>query len=896
MKSRLIITFSAFLLCLSSLKAQDKPLVGFALEKHMGPVVSCDISTRNHRMVSVAKDHTMMVWDYPSYRFIKSVNLPGDDLTPVTYGVCSILPSNPDIVLIAENYGDTFETDQYRNRLRKRLQLGREMNDYALIPRDDEREGFFYNNLSESIQKKYSFIVVDIGQGKVIDRVGSLTSKVGSFVFSKDESLLLAVTEGEEAVLFDAKGLRQVSQFILDDERIIKALFLTNDEIVFLTDANYFKFRINQKDAHSFVEKELLIKRALKRDFGVFDVKVDQSAGIAYVFHSTKTNRRRLFGGTKGTVISLEDGRKLKKTVEEILEPTPEEFSRKAEATNVVVRAYTTGADPNGRELKLTQEQRENIIRESIRRDRAESFLPDEVDLIDKDRFLYRSDNTASIQPTPGGFEFAYPDHVGGSFEKGSIHLYSPERADSVKESSRFLSNGETRIFIPFSSEYPQILKSDKENPFKITLPIDPVGLSGWVNGHHILAALADGSIRWYNTHTGVEELALFVSKEGHYVIWSPDGRYDSDDDALAAALEWRFMRFSNIDTEKPVDKRLKYYRPNYIGKQIDQLYNPEVEVLSNRYAGGEEQIISIDRIEMDSTQCSLSYSLKNYNPVKYGPYSIWIFLDEVLPVEEYKHFPTSDGGTLVFSVPEGAKFVDVELVPARQNQDFTTVLSSDSKFLRKEINPTEIVLTSVGVNDYSFSDFYGDLSAPVNDSHSVKTVFENLPSRSLALKNSVLFNENVTSERLRQRIDEMKELNSQSTLSVFFFSGHGDIIDGRYKFVSDQEFIDIADLLEYAEAVPGYKLFIFDACYSGASQQSTYEKTAILASSDAATKSTDGTRLRESPFTKLLVDVLRSRDKMSLEELYRLLLEGSDSDSKPQLFNNIGNLNIVCP
>ena len=896
MKARLIITLSAFLLCLSPLKAQDKPLVGFALEKHMGPVVSCDISTRNHRMVSVAKDHTMMVWDYPSYRFVKSINLPGDDLTPISYGVSAIMPSNPDIVLIAEDSGDSFENDQYRNRLRKRLQLGRERDDYDIFPRDDEREGFFYNNLSESIQKKYSFIVVDIGQGKVIDRVGSLSSKLGKFVFSKDESLLLAVTEGEEAVLFDANGLRQVSQFILDDERIIKALFLTNDEIVFLTDAHYFKFRINQKDAHSFVEKELLIKRPLKRDFGVFDVKVDQSAGIAYVFHRTKTNRRRLFGGTKGTVISLEDGRKLKKTVEEILEPTPEEYSRKAEATNVVVREFTTGADPNGRELTLTQEQRESIIRESIRMDKAMSYLPDEVDLIDKERFLYRSNNTASIQPTPDGFEFAYPDYVGGSFDKEGIHLYSLEQAGSVKESSRFLSNGETRIFIPFSSEYPQILKSDKENPFKITLPIDPVGLSGWVNGHHILAALADGTIRWYNTHTGEEELALFVSKDGHYVIWSPDGRYLSDDDVLAAALEWRFMRFSNIDTEKPVDKRLKYYRPNHISRQITQLYDPEVEVLSNRYAGGEEHLISIDRIVMDSTQCRLSYSLKNYNPIQYGPYNIEIFLDEESPVEEYKHFPAADGGMLVFSVPDGVKFVDVELVTGRRNQAFPTVLSSDTKLLREEINPTEIVLTSVGVNDYGFSDFYSDLSAPVNDSHSVKTVFENLPSRNPALKNSALFNENVTGERLRLRIDELKDLNSPGTLSIFFFSGHGDIIDGRYKFVSDQEFIDIADLLEYAEAVPGYKLFIFDACYSGASQQSKYEKTAILASSDAVTKSTDGTRLRESPFTKLLVDVLRSRDKMSLEELYRLLLEGSDGDSKPQLFNNIGNINIVYP
>ena len=119
--------------------------------------------------------------------------------------------------------------------------------------------------------------------------------------------------------------------------------------------------------------------------------------------------------------------------------------------------------------------------------------------------------------------------------------------------------------------------------------------------------------------------------------------------------------------------------------------------------------------------------------------------------------------------------------------------------------------------------------------------------------------------------------------------------------FVSDKEMIDISSLLTRAEKLPGYKLFIFDACYSGASFDSKYDNTAILASSDAISQSIDGSPLRESPFTKALTGIIQRKSEngstLSLDELYQLILKENSGSSLPQMYNNIiGLINILHP
>ena len=888
MKNKLFSSAVLLLTCIYSLGAQEKPDVGFSMGLHMGPVISKDISKRGQTLATVAKDHTLMIWGYPSYDFRKAINLPGDNISPVSYGVCAIIPTNPNIVLIADNTGDVYENDLYKRRIKKK--------DNGVRPINDDREGLFYDNAAESITTRYSFIAVDVEQGKVIDRVGSLSSKIADFVFSPDESFLLVVSNGEEAVLYDTWGLRQVSQFLFEDERILGARFLNKEELCFFTDINYYKFRISKNEITSVIEKERQIKRSIKRRHELKYVKIEQKEGIAYLLYDSWN----LFNPTNVFAIQLENGEKIKISEDDLFAPTADDIIKKEGVRIQVSHGISNGiSSPKLTEaIELSGSQRENAIRDMIKEEKIKAFLRNEPDTINNYLFEYRSANYALIVTTADGIRFSYPD-CSGSFNKNGVQITNEIIAKG--SGKKWIdTKDDNAIFVYPYSETPQIWKTG-EDGFKIILPIEADAIYPWINEHHFVASLTDGSIRWYNMHTGKEELALFVSKEGNHVIWAPNGTYMSNSDALADRIEWRYRRFSNVITTRPVNERTKYYWPNEIKRLIEQLFNPDIRELSSRYFGTNEHYLSMN-VSTDSSLCIVNYSINDYNPVKYGPYDLSVIIedesDSYIQIEEYTHEAMVKGGKIEFSTPKGSRNVILELMTLNKNQP--NVLAYDRKSIEGEIVPLSINLTCVGINDYSKFKDYNDLSAPIHDANAVKSVFDDMISRSITINNSELYYVNVTSDAIMKRIDKLKGQSSPETLSVFYFSGHGENQGGKYMFISDKEMIDISSILTKAESIPGNKLFIFDSCYSGASFNAEYEQTAIIASSDAFTQSLDGSVLRESPFTSSLIDIIqrnsRERKRLSLEELFEALLDRDAGKQKPQIYNNIGKISIFRP
>lgn len=892
MQNKYISIAVSFLMCICSVSAQENPVVGFSMGYHMAPVISKDISKRGQILATVAKDHTLMIWGYPSYEFRKAINLPGDNISPISYGVCAIIPTNPNIVLIADNTGDVYENSLYKHRLKKK----RKGDERFVQPIRNDREGLFYENSSASISTRYSFIAVDVEQGKVIDRVGSLSAQVADFVFSPDESLLLTVSDGEEAVLYDSWGLRQVSQFIFEDEIILAACFLNKEELVFFTDINYYKFRIYRNDINSAIEKELLIKRSIKRRHEIMNVKIEHKEGIAYLFYYTW----ELAGHTKLAAVQLVNGKNLKISEDDLFAPTADDIKR-MDGQKIFIRH---GVSDGSGSLKwfgdeeLSGHRRAKAIRGMITDKKIKRFLRTELDAISNHLFEYRVCNYAIIKTTTDGIAFSYPE-CSGIFNKNGV-LITNEIVVKSSESQWPNMKDDNAVFIYPYSETPQVWKTGKDG-FKIFLPIEADAIYPWINEHHFVVSLTDGSIRWYNMHTGREELALFVSKEGDYVIWAPNGTYMSNSDALADKMEWRYRRFSNIITTRPVNERLKYYWPNEINRLIEQLFNPDLEELSSRYSGTNGDYLSMN-VSTDSSKCLVDYSINNYNPIQYGPYDLSVIIEDasgvILQIDEYSHIAGAKGGEIEFSAPDGSRNVILELVTTNNNQ--SKVLAYDRKSLEDGITPHSITLTCVGIKDYSTFNEYGNLRAPIHDAYAVKSAFDDMVTRSMMLDNSKLYDVNVTVDTIMKRIDELRDKCSSETLSIFYFSGHGENRGGKYLFISDKEMIDISSILVEAESIPGNKLFIFDSCYSGAAFNDEYEKTAIIASSDAFTQSLDGSVLRESPFTRSLVDIIqrssREGNRLSLDELFEEMVEHWKEGQKPQLYNNIGKIFIFRP
>src|ERR1700730_4909102 len=91
------------------------------------------------------------------------------------------------------------------------------------------------------------------------------------------------------------------------------------------------------------------------------------------------------------------------------------------------------------------------------------------------------------------------------------------------------------------------------------------VNISG--DGRLAIAALADGTIRWYRVHDGRPLLALFMDREGkRWVMWTPEGPYDASPGG-EGLIGWHVNRGLDhaADFFGVSRFRDRYYRPNFV-------------------------------------------------------------------------------------------------------------------------------------------------------------------------------------------------------------------------------------------------------------------------------------------------------------------------------------------
>lgn len=86
-------------------------------------------------------------------------------------------------------------------------------------------------------------------------------------------------------------------------------------------------------------------------------------------------------------------------------------------------------------------------------------------------------------------------------------------------------------------------------------------------DGRWLVAALGDGTIRWFRMRDGKEQLALFVHADGkRWIIWSPSGYYDTSLEG-EELVGWHLNRAQNqaSDFFSVGRFRDRYYRPEII-------------------------------------------------------------------------------------------------------------------------------------------------------------------------------------------------------------------------------------------------------------------------------------------------------------------------------------------
>jgi len=123
------------------------------------------------------------------------------------------------------------------------------------------------------------------------------------------------------------------------------------------------------------------------------------------------------------------------------------------------------------------------------------------------------------------------------------------------------------------------------------------VNVSG--DGRFALAALGDGTIRWYRMKDGKELLAFFPHIDRkRWVLWTPSGYYDASPGA-EELIGWHVNNGSDQAADFfPISRfRSTYYRPDVVAKVLETLDEPEAIKLANKESTKKVQEVPVTKI-----------------------------------------------------------------------------------------------------------------------------------------------------------------------------------------------------------------------------------------------------------------------------------------------------------
>jgi WD40 repeat protein len=118
-------------------------------------------------------------------------------------------------------------------------------------------------------------------------------------------------------------------------------------------------------------------------------------------------------------------------------------------------------------------------------------------------------------------------------------------------------------------------------------------------NGRVAVAALGDGTVRWYRMKDGKELLAFFPhTDKRRWVLWTPSGYYDASPGA-EELIGWHVNNGNDQAADFfPISRfRSIYYRPDVIAKVLETLDEPEAIKLANTESSKKVQEVPITKM-----------------------------------------------------------------------------------------------------------------------------------------------------------------------------------------------------------------------------------------------------------------------------------------------------------
>jgi len=375
------------------------------------------------------------------------------------------------------------------------------------------------------------------------------------------------------------------------------------------------------------------------------------------------------------------------------------------------------------------------------------------------------------------------------------------------------------------------------------------VNVSG--DGRVVVAALADGTIRWYRLVDGKELLALFPHADRRrWVLWSPSGYYDASPGA-EDLIGWHVNRGKDSAADFYPASRFRgtFYRPDVVAKLLGTLDEAAALRLANEDAGRKTQTVDVAKalppvVEIvsppDGTAVSvlevrLRFRVRTAADAPITAVRTRVNGQAVSPADTHviTAAPTPDGVREI-TVPVPPRDSEIMLFAANRHGisvpgvlrllwrgvPATSAPVPGGDFA---VKPT-LYLLAVGVSQYQDSAL--KLQYPAKDARDfAQTMLAQKGGLYQEVEVKLLTDAQATRDEVVDGLDWLQRQVTAKDLGMLFFAGHG-VNDPNGIFYLLPANADTDKLkrtgVPYSEirntlaSLAGKALFLFDACHAG--------------------------------------------------------------------------------
>ncbi|WP_447975441.1 caspase family protein [Nitrospira sp. Kam-Ns4a] len=379
-----------------------------------------------------------------------------------------------------------------------------------------------------------------------------------------------------------------------------------------------------------------------------------------------------------------------------------------------------------------------------------------------------------------------------------------------------------------------------------VPLPGAAWGVNVTGNGRMVVAALADGTLRWYRLRDGKELLAFFPHADRkRWVLWTPTGYYDTSPGG-EDLIGWH--RNNGRDAEAdffPVGQfRSVFYRPDVVARVLDTLDESEALRLANAEAGRQPPDVAlgqrlppvvtihspVDGTEVNQSEILVRFTVRS--PSGEPVTAVKALVDgrplattRDIKVQGRKPGVEPEAKELRVTIPPR----DTEIGIIAENR-FATSQPATVRVMWRGPNPEEFVVKptlyvlAVGVSQYENKEWALGLAAK-DAQDFVATIQKQKGGLYRDVVAKVLTDAQATKDGILDGLEWIQRETTAKDVAMVFLAGHGvNDPSGTYYFLpvnADTEKLKrtgviFADILATVHALAGKTLVFLDTCHSG--------------------------------------------------------------------------------